>query len=41
MSEPGVHAEFYLQPVLQGARSHAEGRQVFADKTFVRIRVAG
>jgi len=41
MGEPGVHAEFYLQPVLHGARSHAEGRQVFVDKTFIRIRVVG
>lgn len=39
--EPGVHAEFLMQEVLQGKESQDAGRQIFKDEPHVRIRVAG
>lgn len=37
----GVHAEFYLYPVLQGKKSHDAGREIYEDKEYVRIQVKG
>lgn len=39
--EPGVSVEFVKHPVLLGGRSKAEGREIFEDRDYVRIRVAG
>lgn len=40
-NEPGVQVEFKLMPVLMGAESHAAGREIYADRPHVIIRVAG
>lgn len=41
MAEPGVHGEFFRNPVLQGFRSEQEGRPIYDDEDWVRIKIAG
>jgi hypothetical protein len=39
--EPGVHVTFEQYPILMGAASKAAGREIFEDRPYVRIKVAG
>ncbi len=41
MSNPGIYAQFSLEPVHQPFKSTEAGRPIFEDKEFVRIVVAG
>ncbi len=40
-NNPGIFAQFSLEPVEQTFLSEKEGRPIFADKEFVRILIAG
>lgn len=39
--EKGVHVKFEMFPILHSINSKAAGREIYIDKPYVRIRVAG
>lgn len=41
MAEPGVHAKFFKHPVLHANKSKEAGRQIFVEKDYIHITVAG
>lgn len=41
MAEPGVHAKFFKHPVLHANKSKEAGRQIFIEKDYIHITVAG
>lgn len=40
-NNPGIYAQFTLEPVEQAFKSQAAGRPIFEDREFIRIVIAG